>query len=366
MNRRGQTPFIRGARAAQDALVADAAGDAVRVERLEQPLRVLARDPQPVAQLRQRHAAGAPASSTVAARACSNASAVKARSRPARTARPCSTSAASAAASCGSSAGGCSGVAASRACSASTAAAGTDGLAAGAGRLRRRRRGGAAAGRGGIGHGGARHGDLRARQAHDQAIAGRGGHLPAQPQLRVGLPSRSAPRSPRAGPRSPGASAVPWWTVTTSPWRRPCPADASTRSRHVEPVGVRQRRPAWPPCARAGSGRARRRRGRAATRCPAAASSTAWSCTWTLRTRTSRPPGSIASRSPTRDRARPQRARDDGADAAQREGAVDRQPHAARRPRGCAPRRRRRRARARSSSRPAPVRADTSTIAAPA
>ena len=78
--------------------------------------------------------------------------------------------------------------------------------------------------------------------------------------------------------------------------------------------------PAAPRCARCRPGR----RPRAARRTPARP---ARSCTCTLRTRACGPPGSTRQPGLRLDRARPERAGDDRADAPQRERAVDRQPH---------------------------------------
>ena len=264
MNTRGLTPVYSRAAAAQHALVADAAGDAVGVERLEQRLGVLARDAEPVAQLGQRHAAGGAGQldrrgPRLLERLGREGQVASGPHRPAllderrergRILRPQRRRLQRARGQPGVQRldrGG-------RAPPASAPAGG------GSARARRRD---APAGRGGIGHGRPRDGDLGARQAHDQAVAGGGRHLPAQPQLHVGLPARAAPRSPRAGRRVAGASAVPWCTVTTSPWRRPCAADAE----HAQPDSRAGRSaaasPAWPPCARAGPACARRRRGRA-------------------------------------------------------------------------------------------------------
>ena len=102
-----------------------------------------------------------------------------------------------------------------------------------------------------------------------------------------------------------------------------------------------------------------------ATRWPAAARSAGWSCTWTLLTRASRPPGWITSRSPvptlpdqsvpvtTVPIPRSENERSTGS----RTGPSDGRLWAAAAARSSA---------ARSSSRPRPVRDETSTTSAPA
>ena len=332
------------------------------VERLEQRLGVLARD------ARAGRAAGRAsrcpprsASATAAARASPNASAVNARSRPARTARPCSTRAASA----GRIARPGAPVAAAGSRPAARAAprrprpappASAPGSAAGAGAAAGRRR------RGGAGSVtvapatvtcGLVRRTIRRSPAAAETCRRRRSCTSALP------PGGTSERSRRTTVA--GASAVPWCTVTTLAVAQA----VGGRAEHTQP-GSRAGRsaaacPAWPRCGRAAPGCARRRRARARRAGRRPPRSTAWSCTCTLRTRASRPPGSSASRSPARDGARPQRAGDHRADAAQRERAVDRQPHrpgrgpAAGRP-GAA-----RRAPPAASSRPAPVRDDTST-----
>ncbi len=134
--------------------------------------------------------------------------------------------------------------------------------------------------------------------------------------------------------------------------------------RDVEPVarrGTRRARRAR----RRGAARARSTPGSAtATRWPASARATGRSCTCTLRTRTLAPARLDAQLVAVADRARPERAGDDGADAAQREDAVDvearRRVVARVRARGATAA-----SAARSSSSPAPVRALTATTAAP-
>ena len=211
----------------------------------------------------------------------------------------------------------------------------------------------AVARRRGIEHDAAGDRGLGRGRADDHAVAARGGDGLAQPQLREARRARPpAPRS-RAARRARRRTAVPISTCTSMPCaharaRRPAPA-ARRRA-----GSSRERRRAWPASRRAGSRCARRRRGRPRRAGLPPRARPAGRAPATERTRTSPPPGSSGEPVARGDRTRPQRARDDRADAVQREGAVDRQ---ARRARGAAGRDRvggRASSAARSSSRPAP------------
>ena len=218
------------------------------------------------------------------------------------------------------------------------------------------------------------HADCRQRRAHERRrVAARqqaaGGPAPRPcPPWRGGAGSSTRPpaivacgavvrtitRSPRAAatgsrrrscasPAAPGGERIGLRAARRARRRRPCrsaPARACRAARpgRREAPAARRRagssrgmRRAWPGSAPRGIALRSTPARLAATRWPASARSTGWSWTSTERTRTSPPPGSTREPVAGPDRARPERARDDGADAVQREGAVDRQ---ARGPRG--------------------------------
>ena len=152
-----------------------------------------------------------------------------------------------------------------------------------------------------IEHGAAAH---RRLGAEDDAVAARGDRGRGQPEL------REARRPGRPGPGSP---TVPWWTVSAG-----AVLDRlELLERDVEPVARPEARRARR-ARRRGGARSRSTPGSAsATRCPAAARSTGSSCTWTLRTRTSSPPGLGAEHVALADRPRPERPGRDRPDPAQ-------------------------------------------------
>ena len=146
--------------------------------------------------------------------------------------------------------------------------------------------------------------------AEDDAVAARGDDRRCEPELRVAArpPARPGPVLPRCrGGR--GGALRPRSARAPRARRR---AGSSSRMRRAR----RSASPRRSSC-RSTPGSA------TATRWPGSARSTGRSCTWTLRTRTSRPPGSARSTSPLADRSRPERPGRDGADPAQREHAVD-------------------------------------------
>ena len=261
-------------------------------------------------------------------------------SRPRRTTWSCSRSAAS---SAGASSGGGSWPA-SRRRSSSASAAGDSGGEPRAGGGRRRPAAGrrlglrlaalqareageqvaarAVAGRVGVEHDAAAERVGRRERADHEAVAARGHERLLEAELEVAAAElrepRGASRACRGGPRRAcrrRAARRAWPTTSaTSTRKRRRPGGAAPAATMTSP--------------RATSSRATPARF-SATRCPASARSRGSSWTWTERTRAGVPAGQDADLVAARGAARPQRAGDDGAGAADRERAVDVQPQRA-------------------------------------